>query len=133
MVCIYCGRKTGVVNSRRQRRSNQVWRRRHCPACGATFTTVEAPQHELAWVVRRGSRSEPFLRDKLLLSLYRSCEHRTTALSDAAALTDTVMRKLAAQAHGGALESRDITQVVQVALNRFDTAASVHYQAYHKG
>jgi hypothetical protein len=54
-------------------------------------------------------------------------------VSDAAALTETVMGKLAAQARGGALESREIIQTAQVALNRFDRAASVHYQARHKG
>jgi transcriptional regulator NrdR family protein len=94
---------------------------------------VEAPQHELAWIVRHGKRSEPFSRDKLFLSLYRSCEHRPAALKDAAALTDTVMWRLAAQARDGALEGRDIVQITQVALNRFDKAASVHYQARHKG
>jgi hypothetical protein len=32
----------------------------------------------------------------------------------------------------GAVSSRDIAQVAQVALNRFDKAASVHYQSFHK-
>jgi len=32
---------------------------------------------------------------------------------------------------GGVVEAQVIKRIVQVALNRFDTAASVHYQAFH--
>jgi transcriptional regulator NrdR family protein len=77
-------------------------------------------------------RYEPFSRDKLLLSLYKSCEHRKDALSDAASLTDTVIKKLLTQVQNGVINRTHIIQVVQVALNRFDKAASVHYTAFHK-
>lgn len=135
MVCVYCGGQTEVVNSRLKRKDNQVWRRRHCVGCGATFSTQESVQYELVWLVQRGhgSRPEPFSRDKLFMSLYKSCEHRETALQDAQALTDTVIGKLSAHVTNGTLTSRDIAQVAQVALNRFDKAASVYYQSFHKG
>ncbi|HEY5442499.1 MAG TPA: ATP cone domain-containing protein [Candidatus Saccharimonadales bacterium] len=85
-----------------------------------------------AWAVRHPSgRIEPFSRDKLLLSLYKSCEHRKTALSDAGSLTDTVMHKLREPAGNGIVDSRQIAQAAQVALNRFDKAASVSYKAFH--
>lgn len=132
MVCIYCEGNTEVVNSRPQRKNNQVWRRRHCKTCGAIFSTEESIQHELAWQVRHGSRSQPFSRDKLFLSLYKSCEHRKTALGDAKGLTETVMRKLSPLITDGSVSSRDIVQVAQVALNRFDKAASIRYQAFHR-
>lgn len=131
MVCIHCGGKTKVGNSRRQQRGNQVWRRRQCLKCGAVFSTLEAVQYELAWTVRREKRFEPFSRDKLFLSLYRSCQHRKHALKDASGLTDTVINKLRGLAAGGALNGADIALTAQVALNRFDKAASVHYRAYH--
>lgn len=131
MVCVHCGGKTKVVNSRPQQKSNQVWRRRHCIKCGAVFSTVESVQHELAWLVRHGKRLEPFSRDKLLLSLYKSCEHRQTALNDARGLTETTINKLRGRVTNGSLESSDIALVAQVALNRFDKAASTHYRAFH--
>jgi transcriptional regulator NrdR family protein len=74
---------------------------------------------------------QPFSRDKLLLSLHKSCGHRQTALDDATGLTDTVINKLRVHAAEGTVSKRDIAQVVQVALNRFDKVASVSYQAYH--
>jgi transcriptional repressor NrdR len=132
MVCIYCGGETGVTNSRAQKKNNQVWRRRRCTKCGATFSTHEAAQYDLAWQVQNKKRLQPFSSLKLFMSLYKSCEHRTTALSDAQGLTDTVIRKLPALMRDGMISSRDIAGVAQVALNRFDTAASSHYQAFHK-
>lgn len=132
MVCIHCGEKTHVVNSRHQKRSNQVWRRRQCWACQAIFTTEETAQYEAAWLVRYDQGAlRPFLRDKLFLSLYKSCGHRKTALEDAMGLTDTVIKKLGHEADNGVLRRITIIQTVQVALNRFDKAASTSYAAFH--
>jgi transcriptional regulator NrdR family protein len=74
---------------------------------------------------------EPFSRDKLFLSLYESCEHRKTALGDARGLAETIISKLSAHLVDGAVTSGEITRVAQVALNRFDKAASTHYRAFH--
>ena len=133
MVCVHCGQKTQVINSRSQRRNNQVWRRRECLSCGAVFTTIEATDYSSAWTVRaKSGHFGPFSRDKLLMSLYRSCEHRSTALSDASYLSETVIKKLLTQVKDGSLSAATIARTAQVALSRFDKAASVSYQAFHK-
>lgn len=132
MVCVYCSGDTKVVNSRHQRKSNQVWRLRRCMACGITFSTGESAQHELAWMVWDGKRLGAFSRDKLFLSLHKSCGHRKTALNDAKGLAGTIINKLPAHMVDGTVASRDIAQVAQVALSRFDKAASTHYAAFHK-
>jgi len=133
MVCIQCGQKTGISNSRPQRRSNQVWRRRQCESCGTVFTTLEAVDYSVAWAVRgRNDRLLPFSRDSLFLSLYDACQHRPHALPDAAALTDTIIAKLGSKAQQGVLSGASIKQVALVALNRFDKAASVRYAALHQ-
>jgi transcriptional regulator NrdR family protein len=132
MVCVHCGHATGVINSRGLARTNRVWRRRRCHHCQAVFTTLETTDYSSTWLVRGVSgRLEPFLRDKLYLSLHASCRHRQTVVSDAAALTDTVIKKLLTQARDGVIERAVIIRAVQVALNRFDKAASVQYQAFH--
>lgn len=134
MVCIYCGSATRVINSRHQKRRNRVWRRRHCPACGSLFTTEESALYEAAWLVTgTKGRLEPFSRDKLLLSLLDACGHRKAALRDAQGLTDTVITKLSATVKNGSLAKSHITRAALVALNRFDKAAGVHYEARHRG
>lgn len=133
MVCIQCGGETAVSNSRHQKRLNQVWRRRLCKSCGSVFTTEESADYAGSWAVQSHSGTiSPFSRDKLLLSLHRSLQHRKSALNDASALTDTVIKKLSNSIKEGRLESQQIKQAAQVALNRFDKAASVHYAAFHK-
>lgn len=133
MVCIYCSGKTEVVNSRHQKRLNQVWRRRHCPNCGATFTTHEATSYEGSWRVQDAKGVlHPFLRDKLLLSLHKSLEHRPKALEDATAITATVIGELARQTDKGLLEAESIALTAHTVLNNFDKAAAVHYAAFHK-
>ena len=131
MVCVHCGGKTAVINSSRQQRSNQVWRRRQCHDCGAIFTTTEGADHGATWLVRDKRGLQPFSRDKLFLSLQRSCQHRRQSVEDAAALTDTIIKKLPQHLSNGAIDRQDIVNLAEVTLNRFDTAASVHYRAFH--
>jgi len=133
MVCIQCGQKTQIINSRPQLRTNSTWRRRKCLHCASIFSTQESTDYGAIWAVRdTGGHISPFSRDKLFLSLYKSCQHRSTALTDAGALTDTVIKKLLKTAADGQLTAKQIQQAAQVALNRFDSAASVQYAAYHK-
>ena len=132
MVCVQCGHKTAVINSRHQRRSNRVWRRRQCEACGALFTSEERPDYLRSWRVRdKTGHLEPFSRDKLFLSLYEAVRHRSTAVADAGGLADTVINKLGGQVQDGVVQASVIARTAQVALNRFDRAASVAYQVFH--
>lgn len=133
MVCIHCQSNTRVINSRHQRRNNAVWRRRSCQNCRSIFTTSEIADYGAAWLVSsHRSGFSPFSRDKLFLSLYRSCQHRPQAVIDASALTDTVIRRLLPVVKQGLLDRQSIRATAQVALSRFDDASSVQYAAYHK-
>lgn len=133
MVCVQCGTKTQVINTRPQVKLNQQWRRRQCLGCKSTFSTIEVADYGALWAVKTPSKPlTPFNRDKLLLSLHRSIQHRPNALKDASGLVNTVISKLQAIASDGYLTNKQIIQTVQVALNRFDKAGSVHYQAFHK-
>jgi transcriptional regulator NrdR family protein len=97
------------------------------------FTTEESASYGGSWAVLSPSGAlAPFSRDKLLLSLHRSLQHRPSAVQDASALADTAIKKLSSVIKDGQLESQHITHAVQVALNRFDKAASVHYAAFHQ-
>ena len=133
MVCVHCGKATKVVNSRLQRRSNQVWRRRRCIGCRAVFTTEESVDYETAWTVKNKAGSyRPFSADKLLLSLYRSLEHRQAALGEATELKQTIIKRLRAEVDSGTTTNGQIREAAQVALTRFDKAAATHYEAHHR-
>jgi transcriptional regulator NrdR family protein len=159
MVCIYCGGKTQVTNSRHQRRINQNWRRRECQNCHAVFTTEETVDYSGSIVVRpavapatsgsatgrskskpttaspthvaKHTPTQPFSRDKLFASLLKCLGHRATAIDDASALTATVIGKLTATGAKASITPTDIIIMAVQTLERFDTAAAVQYQAYH--
>lgn len=132
MVCLYCGAKTQVTNSRPSRRLNQTWRRRGCDKCGAIFTTRETIDYAGSIVVKHAALIEPFDRDILLLSLVNSLGHRMSPVADARALVDTIMQKLVKAAQNGSMKASDITAVTSAVLARFDSLAAAHYKAYHQ-
>jgi transcriptional repressor NrdR len=134
MVCIYCGAQTSVINSRLHKKLNRVWRRRQCEKCQSVFTTMEHCDERRSFTVEvKPGKLRPFSRDKLFLSLYKSCAHRKTAITDAGALADTIISKLTSLEHGEALiKAATITRTVSEVLTHFDKPAATHYQAYHQ-
>lgn len=131
MVCIYCKLSTEVVNSRPQKRLNRVWRRRHCTHCGAVFSTIEDAERSTSLVVRSNGRFQPFVRDTLFVSIYESCKHRKTAVTDAGALTDTILSRLPEILTAGAVEKVHLAALTLEVLQKFDALASSHYAAFH--
>lgn len=131
MVCVYCQGETRVINSRPQKRLNQIWRRRRCQACDASFTTHEKLESESILVVKNGSKLARLEPSKLLISLYKSCRHRTHAARDASALADTCLAMIQRRSSNGIVEKNDLQAIIQEVLNDFDQAASTHYQAFH--
>lgn len=133
MVCIYCQKPTQVTNSRLQKRLNQTWRRRKCSSCAAIFSTIESVQLESAWIVTdTNNKITPFNRDKLLLSIYKSCQHRPNAVIEASHLTNTIISSLYDQKHTALLTANEITQEASQVLSRFDDFAYNHYVHYHQ-
>jgi transcriptional regulator NrdR family protein len=131
MVCIYCGENTRTLNSRLQKRTNQTWRRRQCLSCKSIVTTLEHIELTKSLVVINNSgETNSFVAEKLFLSIYESLKHRPNAINDAKQLSNTVTFKLINPTNGR-IQSKIITEVTLVALNRFDKVASAHYSAFH--
>ena len=96
------------------------------------MTTQETADYSQIWLVESNAGLHPFSRDKLFLSIYRSLQHRPKSQQDASAITQTVVNKLMNHKTTAPISARTIINTTQVALNRFDAAASVHYQAFHR-
>lgn len=132
MVCIYCNGKTQVINSRAQKRSNQIWRRRSCLECNAIFTTIEAIDASQALSVLYPDESlRPFSRDMLLLSIYDSMRHRKSPSAEATELVFTIWKLLMPHIKDGTIPRSTIISVTGKVLDRFDKPAGVHYKAFH--
>jgi len=133
MVCIYCGGKTNVVNSRQSKSSFGVWRRRSCILCDASFSTIETLNERQVIAVSNNQSSElvPLSRDEIVISIFNSCRHRQNAINDASALANSVMKTLLSM-QTAQLQKSAIKQAISDILSRFDQAAYTHYQAFHQ-
>jgi transcriptional regulator NrdR family protein len=74
----------------------------------------------------------PFSRDKLFASVLHVLGHRKTQVTDASALTDTIIAKLLHSTTTAAIDPSEIVNKAHATLARFDMAAAVQYEAYHK-
>ena len=132
MVCIYCGSKTQVVNSRPQKTSKQTWRRRKCLNCSVIFSTIERINFSNSLVItNKNDKIEDFVKEKLLLSIYDSLRHRKDSINDSISLTDTVMSRVLINLNTPVIDRNKLIRIVHGVLNRFDKSAAVHYLAYY--
>lgn len=133
MKCYYCGGETSVTNSRPQKRSNKIWRRRRCDNCQNIVSTLEAVDYGASLSFKpKSGKLQPFSRDILFVSVLDSLKHRKAAVSDATALTDASLAKLmVCMDSSGAIDRDSLTFQVQLLLHRFDPAAGVQYAAFH--
>ena len=130
MRCPYCKNDSQVVNSRLQKRSNSVWRRRKCVECSAKWTSSERIEATLAYRVEKGDKLHSFTPEILLISLYEACRHRKAAAIDANYVFSTVMQKLQAK-NQAVLPTKVISKTCYDILRRYDTAAAAVYKATH--
>ena len=71
------------------------------------------------------------MKEKLFLSIHKSCEHRKTAVDDAAALTDTVIAKIVHTGAHSVIPAQQLAKLVHEMLANFDSASAVQFAAYH--
>ncbi|MGH7195468.1 MAG: hypothetical protein ACREGA_01695 [Candidatus Saccharimonadales bacterium] len=82
----------------------------------------------------KNGQIDPFSPDRLFISLFESCRHRPSAISDARALGGTITSQLLApknQHQPGVLKLSDLQTTAERVLKHFDRTAYVHYQAYY--
>lgn len=132
MVCLNCGHETRVSNSRPQKRANNIWRRRVCPLCKHIYTSIEQFDLSLAWHVQSAHGiPQPFLRDRLFVSILEVCDGQPAPYETAAALTATSIHKLQRLAGQEPLDTAMIAHITATVLKRFQPLLAVRYASMH--
>ena len=131
MVCVYCGNDTEVTNSRPQKRSNQIWRRRQCRACRAVFSTLEAVDLPKTLMVAYRASTMPFLPDKLYTEVLLALQDRKDCYEAAREITNTVIKQLLKLPDTPQFRPNQISQETAKVLKRFDRRAWLRYTAEH--
>jgi len=131
MVCVYCGGDLAVSNSRSQKRSNQVWRRRYCKACKAVFTSHEALDLSSALSVASNGSVVPFSEDIIYSELLLALKHRPDRYMAAREATYTVIKALLKLPDKPEYAPKQISQSIAQVLRRLDRPAYLRYLADH--
>lgn len=132
MVCLYCGGELAVINSRHQKKSNHVWRRRQCSKCLAKFTSYESIDMSATFAVKQSSgKLSPFSKEKIFTEVLLALQDRPKCYQEAAALTETVIAKLVKSRAEPVLSTSQISTVAAETLKRFDKRAYLRFQAEH--
>jgi transcriptional repressor NrdR len=131
MVCVYCGNDTGVINSRWQKRSNQVWRRRQCLTCQSVFTTHEQIELESVLSVERNGQTQAFMPDLLLNELMMALKDRKDVYTASREVLSTIVRRLLSLPQKPLFKPADISKTTAEVLKRFDKQAYLRYVADH--
>lgn len=131
MNCPYCNQDSKVTNSRHQKRSNSVWRRRECLKCHAIWTTNERLQGSGTFKVSIDDNLVDFKPELLLISLYEALRHRRTPAIDAQYVYGTVLEKLQ-DTNLPVFSTRLIAESCYKVLKNYDKLGSELYKTLHQ-
>jgi transcriptional repressor NrdR len=131
MKCPYCNSESSVTNSRLQKRSNSVWRRRKCQKCHAIWTTSERLQASGTFKVQTNMLMVDFRPETLLISIYEVLKHRKSPDTDAQYVSNTVIEDLQ-NLKQPSFTTTQITTTTYNVLKNYDKLASELYKTIHK-
>jgi transcriptional repressor NrdR len=132
MRCPFCGHDdTQVKDSRPTEDNSAVRRRRHCPNCGARFTTFERVQLRELTVLKKGGQKESFDRDKLARSMYVALRKRPVDHERVERIVNGIVRQLES-AGESEIPAGMIGELVMEALSRLDQVAYVRFASVYR-
>lgn len=132
MRCPYChGLEDRVVDSRTSQEGRAVRRRRECLGCSKRFTTYEYVEERQLLVTKRDGSSEPFNRQKVLLSLQLPCAKRPVTGSEIELMVNAIEDELA-KLNVDEIQSDRIGQLAMEQLRTRDYVAYVRYASVYR-
>lgn len=134
MFCTKCGHnRTEVINSRGHKKSAEVWRRRRCPACSTTITTIEKPGLERTIRVcnLQTGAAAMFSMGKLIHSISSSFIHdKALGVDSSPPLAETIVSRLI-PVPDSIITTSTLVEVTYDTLSKFDSTAALHYGLAH--
>lgn len=132
MRCPFCGNEdTQVKDSRPTEDAAAIRRRRHCPACGARFTTFERVQLRELTVIKKTGKRAPFDRDKLSRSINISLRKRPVEPDRVERMINGMVRQLESMGESE-IPSELIGELVMEGLAGLDQVAYVRFASVYK-
>lgn len=132
MKCPFCDfLDTQVKDSRPSDDGMVIKRRRHCPSCGARFTTHERTEMRELKIVKKNGEKRPFDGDKILRSIFVATRKRPVSNEEAENILSAVIKKLE-QFGEGEVETEVVGRLVMEELANIDDVSYVRYASVYK-
>ena len=120
-----------MIDSRLVADGGQVRRRRECLSCKERFTTYELAELVMPRIIKQNGSREPFDEEKLRGGLRRALEKRPVSLEAIEQQITQIMHRLRATGERE-IPSRDVGEMVMVALKELDQVAFVRFASVYR-
>jgi transcriptional repressor NrdR len=132
MKCPFCDfLDTQVKDSRPSDDGMVIKRRRHCPSCGARFTTYERMEMRELVVIKKNGERRPFDGDKILRSIIVATRKRNVSKETAEAILSRIIKKLEKFGEGE-VETKVIGRLIMEELANVDDVSYVRYASVYQ-
>ncbi len=132
MRCPFCGNEdTSVKDARPTEDNSAIRRRRHCPNCGARFTTFERVQLRELTVLKSNGKRETFDRDKLMRSVTIALRKRPVDPDRVERMVNGIVRRLESSGESE-IPSELIGGLIMDALATLDQVAYVRFASVYR-
>ncbi len=133
MKCPYCGTdEDRVIDSRPARDGRAIRRRRECSKCGSRFTTYEAPEEQVVFVVKKDGSREPFDRNKVLRGVTIACNKRPVEQERIETIVRQIESRAVTTAETGEVSTQIIGQWILEELANVDEVAYIRFASVFK-
>jgi transcriptional regulator NrdR family protein len=141
MKCPFCeslGKqsKTDVINSRKGKGGEEVWRRRQCLKCGEIFTTTEHFSYDSMFVIKRNLTRKRFVYEKLFSSILNAIsagkgrDQGDDAMKAKGITKETIDRLFLIKSKY--VSTKDIMRAAHTVLEKEDSFFALRYAMYSK-
>lgn len=132
MRCPFCAHDDSQVkDSRPTEDGGAIRRRRHCPACGARFTTFERIQLRELVLIKKSGKREVFDRDKLARSIEIACRKRPIEPARIERLVNGLVRQLESVGESE-VDVGTVGEMVMEGLQALDPVAYIRFASVYR-
>ena len=132
MRCPFCAHDDSQVkDSRPTEDGGAIRRRRHCPACGARFTTFERIQLRELVLIKKSGKREVFDRDKLARSIEIACRKRPIEPARIERLVNGLVRQLESVGENE-VDVGTVGEMVMEGLQALDPVAYIRFASVYR-
>jgi len=132
MKCPFCNHNEDrVIDSRETSEGTAIRRRRECSACNKRFTTYEYVEKTPLMVIKKDSRREPFIREKILSGIRSACQKRPISTEKVEKLVGEIEAEIQKK-FDQEVDSRFIGELVMEKLSKIDDVAYVRFASVYR-